>query len=141
MKANKKRKKGWLATLGSIGSAITVGFCPICIPAIGTLLSVIGLGFLVNESVLQPLLIALILLAWFGYFWSYIKEHRVIYPLMLGVLAGVSLYVGRYIYLGGLLNAALMYGGVISMIGASVWNIILRKRRVSCPNCVPGDAE
>ena len=136
-----KKKKSWLATLGSFGSAITVGFCPICIPAIGALLSAIGLGFLVNETVLQPLLIVFILLAWFGYAWSFMKEHRVVYPLILGVLAGISLYVGRYVYLGGLLNAVLMYGGVIAMIGASVWNILLRKRGASCPNCVPGTSE
>lgn len=136
-----KKKKSWLATLGSLGSAITVGFCPVCIPAIGALLSAIGLGFLVNEAVLRPLLIAFILLAWFGYAWSFAKEHRVIYPLILGVFAGISLYVGRYVYLGGLLNAVLMYGGVIAMIGASVWNILLRKRGASCPNCPPGEAE
>lgn len=137
MKGHEK-KKSWLAILGSIGSAVTVGFCPICIPAIGTLLSTIGLGFLVNEAVLQPLLIALILMAWFGYVWSFIKEHRVIYPLILGIAAGTSLYVGRYVYLGGTLNAVLMYGGVIAMIGASVWNLILRKRVTKCPACETG---
>jgi len=140
MKTHEK-KKSWLATLGSFGSAITVGFCPVCIPAVGALLSAIGLGFLVKEVVLQPLLIAFILSAWFGYVWSYVKEHRVIYPLILGIFAGISLYLGRYVYVGSAFNAALTYGGIVAMIGASVWNIFLGKRQASCPSCISDNSK
>lgn len=136
-----RKKKNWLATLGSFGSAITVGLCPICLPAVGALLSAVGLGFLANEAVLRPLLIAFILVAWFGYAWSFLREHGVIFPLIIGILAGISLYVGRYVYLGGTLNAVLMYGGVVAMMGASIWNLVLRKRRANCPNCVSGDSK
>jgi len=134
----KKPKSGLFATIGSFGSALLVGFCPICIPAIGALLTAIGLGFLVNETVLKPLLIVFILVAWFGYIWSYLKEHHKVSPLIVGFFAGISLYVGRYVYLGGMLNAVLMYGGVLGIIGASVWNLILRRRAKNCPACVSG---
>lgn len=134
----KKPKTGLFATIGSFGSALLVGFCPICIPAIGALLTAIGLGFLVNESVLKPLLIVFILVAWFGYVWSYQKEHHKIYPLVLGIFSGISLYVGRYVYFGGTLNAILMYGGVVAMITASVWNLILRRSVTKCSACETG---
>ena len=136
------RKSMILSTIGSWGSALTVGLCPVCIPAIGALLSSIGLGFLVNETVLRPLLVGFIASSWFGFGWSYFRERGSPYPGVLGVLAGLGLYVGRYAYLGGTWNAVLMYGGVAAMITASVWNLALRRKSRKagefCPACVGG---
>lgn len=140
--AHAPRESTILSTIGSWGSALTVGLCPVCIPAIGALLSSIGLGFLVNEAVLRPVLIGFIAAAWFGFGWSYFREHGSPYPGVLGVVAGLSLYVGRYVYLGGTWNAVLMYGGVAAMIAASIWNLVLRRaaRRAEarCPACANG---
>lgn len=80
---NNKTKSSLLASFGSFGSASTVGLCPICIPAIGAFLSAIGLGFLINEAVLKPVLLIFLAIALFGYFWSYLKEHQNILPLLL----------------------------------------------------------
>lgn len=51
-----KTSKRSFAAFGSFGSALTVGLCPVCIPAIGAFLSSVGLGFVVSETILKPLL-------------------------------------------------------------------------------------
>lgn len=130
-----KSKSGLLSTIGSIGSAMTVGLCPICIPAIGAFLSAVGLGFLVQESVLRSFLFVFIGVTLFGLFWSYHKEHRKIAPFLLGVVMSVGLYVGRYEYIGALVNSFIIWGSIIGIVAVSVWNIRLKKQ-ASCPACV-----
>jgi len=124
-----------LSTLSSFGSALTVGLCPICIPAIGSFLSAVGLGFLVSEVVLLPILIGFLLLTVGGLLWSYLKEHRNIYPLVTGILMAVSIYIGRYVYLGATVNAVLMYGGIVGIMAVTIWNLTLRKK-AGCSHCV-----
>ncbi len=130
-----KQKTSFFASTGSFGAAFTVGLCPVCIPAIGAFLSSIGLGFLVTESFLHPLLIVFLALNFLGLFWSALREHGNYIPLLLGTFSGVSLYVGRYIYINGPVNMSLMYGGIFAIIGVSLWNLKLRKS-AKCPACV-----
>ncbi|MGE3760304.1 MAG: MerC family mercury resistance protein [Pseudobdellovibrionaceae bacterium] len=124
-----------LSLVGSLGSAITVGLCPVCIPAIGAFLSAIGLGFLVKETVLQPLLIGFLGITLFGLFWSFLKEHKRIWPFLLGIVMAVGLFVSRYIYMGATANSVLMYGSIAGIIGVSFWNVQLKKK-VGCASCV-----
>ncbi len=129
------RKTGVLSAFGSLGSALTVGLCPVCIPAIGAFLSSIGLGFLISESVLLPLLLLFLIITIGGLLWSYLKEHRNIWPLITGVAMGLALYLGRYVYFGAGINQVLMYGGIAGMILVSLWNLRLRKS-AACSACV-----
>lgn len=132
---NIKTKSSLLATIGSFGSALTIGLCPVCIPAIGAFLSAIGLGFLISETVLKPVLLVFLAIALFGYFWSYLKEHKSIFPFIVGSLMAISLYVGRYVYINGPLNLVLMYGGLIGIMVVSIWNWRLRKNSKNCASC------
>ncbi len=127
-------RSGFLSGIGSFGSALTVGLCPVCIPAIGAFLASIGLGFLVQESVLRPVLFIFLAAAISGLLWSYLKEHRNVWPLIGGILMGITLYVGRYVYFGTVINQILMYGGITGIIAVSIWNLKLRKS-ASCPAC------
>jgi len=129
-----RSKSGWVASLGSFGSAITVGLCPICIPAIGAFLSAVGLGFLVNEAVLKPVLVGFLLITVAGLTWSYFKEHRKASPLVLGTLFAISLYVGRYVYFGSHLNEVLEFGSIAGIVAVSFWNLRLRKI-AGCVSC------
>lgn len=65
----KSEGQSLMTTIGSFCSAITVGLCPIYIPAVGALLSSFGLGFLFNEDVLLPLLIMFIIFVCAGLMW------------------------------------------------------------------------
>lgn len=122
------------ASFGSFGSALTVGLCPVCIPAIGAFLSSLGLGFVVNESVLKPLLIIFLIFAIGGFLWSYFEEHGNIWPLVLGIGFGSALYIGRYTYISGPVNSFLMYGGIVGIILVSIWNMRLKKLE-NCQLC------
>jgi len=131
---NSSKRSGFLPETGSFGAALTVGLCPVCIPAIGAFLASIGLGFLVQESVLRPVLVIFLVVAISGLLWSFLKEHGKVWPLIGGILMGVTLYVGRYVYFGAVINQILMYGGIIGIIVASIWNLKLRKS-TPCPTC------
>lgn len=132
---SRKSGKTFLSMLGSLGSAITVGLCPVCIPAIGAFLSAIGMGFLVKEAVLQPLLIGFLAITLFGLFWSYLKEHKRILPFLLGIVMAAGLYVSRYIYISAAANSVMMYASIAGIIGVSFWNMRLKKK-VGCASCV-----
>jgi len=128
--------KGRVATIfGSFGSAFTAGLCPVCIPALGAFLSSIGLGFLVQEAVLKPILIGFLFLAVAGFAWSYFKVHKKLLPLILGALFAIGVYVGRYVLIGTVVNSIIMYGSIVGIIGVSIWNLRLKKR-ASCPSCI-----
>lgn len=128
------KTSSWATQMGSIGSALTVGLCPVCIPAIGGMLSALGLGFVVSEKILHPLLIAFLGITIAGLFWSYLKEHRQLAPLILGIAMGGGLYAGRYIYFGYRINQIMMYGSIVGLIVVSIWNVRLR-RKVNCQSC------
>lgn len=127
-------QKKWtvLSIVGSIFSSLMVGFCPVCIPAIGAFLSAIGLGFLVRESVLKPLLLVFLAATLFGFAWSYLREHGRLGPLILGIAFAVGLYISRYVYLGAVINTGLMYGSIAGIIAVSFWNIRLKKKFKCC---------
>lgn len=131
---------GFLAQLESAASAVMVGLCPVRIPAIAAFLASIGLGLLAQESVLQPFLIVLLPINLGGLTWSAFKEHQRKGPLVLWALAAAGLYMSRYVYVGAEVNSALMYVSIASILGASLWNLWLRKRRPACPPCVEGQA-
>ncbi len=123
-----------LSFIGSIGSAVTVGLCPVCIPAIGVLLSAIGMGFLAQEAVLKPLLISLLAFTVAGLAWSWIKEHRRPGALLAGAVSAVLLYTGRYVYFGGTINEVMELIGMGGLIAATLWNLKLR-RQAGCSSC------
>ena len=123
-----------LTPTGSIGSIVTVLFCPICKPGIAIFLSSVGLGFVVHESILRSILILFLLATMGGLFWSYIKVHRNLWPIIVGAIMSIGLYLGRYGSFDNIDNGILTYGSVAGLIGVSVWNIFLRKP-VSCNSC------
>ena len=121
----------FLSLIGTLGSTLGVGLCPICIPAIGSFLSAIGMGFLVNESVLKPIVLGFVVIYSFGLYWSYKKEHKNIYPFILGTFLGIILYASRYVFL----NFYIMYASILGVFITSIWNLKLKKN-VKCTACV-----
>lgn len=126
------RKAGFLSTFGSIGSAVTVWFCPACIPAVSAFLSSVGLGIFTTEAALLPLLVGFLALSLAGLFWSYLKEHGKIGPLILGSMAALALYLGRYFFISELANQILTYAGIAGMIMVTIWNLKFRRACLTC---------
>ncbi len=122
------KKAKLLAPTGSLGSIITVILCPVCKPAIAALLGSVGLGFVVNESILQSVLVIFLALTIGGLLWSFLKVHRNIWPVILGATMSLALYLGRYVYFGYMENNVLTYGSIAGLVAVSIWNFRLKKK-------------
>lgn len=129
----------WLTTLAAIPAAaigiFSVASCPACYPALAGLLSAVGLGTLVNDAILKPLTIALLLVALSGLAYQAKRAGRY-FPAVLGSLGAVGMYAGLY----SAPSALLKWSGIAALIGASIWNLAPRKSSgnlggLPCPAC------
>jgi len=109
---------------GAILSLLPAVTCPACLGAYAGLLSALGLGFLVQSTVLEPLLIAALLIGLASIVWSTV-DHRNPWPLALTLLGDVTVVSGRYLFVSELLQ----WFGFPLILAAAVWNIWLRRRR------------
>ena len=124
-----------LTQTGSWGSILTVILCPVCKPALAVFLSSIGVGFLADEMVLKPLLVAFLLVTVGGLLWSYLKQHGNMIPLIFGLFFSVSLYLGRYVYFGANLNTVLTYGSLAGLVTIGIWNLVLHRQWKTTRQC------
>ncbi len=120
-------RASWRATgAGLVGSAVSLLCCAGVAPVIG-LLSAIGLGFLLRDAILIPLLIlGLGVTAW-G-LWQGRRCHGRPGPLVAGV-------VGSLVTVGGVLAwVPLAFVGFLGVILASIWNIAAVRACVAQPS-------
>lgn len=110
--------------LGKIGlaGAIFAALCCIGTPALLTILSSIGAGFLINDSVLLPLLAFFLTLNIIGLRLTY-RIHRNLWPMILGGLASAAIVV--FIY--GWFFRPGLYLGLGVVVANSVWNAVMKK--------------
>ncbi len=133
-------KKGIFAFMATIPATVIAVFpsvfCPACYPALAALLSSMGLGFFASEAVLQPLTIIFLLIALFGLFYECTKIKRY-ESFIIGTLGAMGIYAGHYWFSSSILT----YGSVALLIGASIWNLIIKKRSLikqeGCSSCKP----
>lgn len=95
-------------------------------PFLTSLLQQIGLGFLnqVPDSVLRPVFIVLLLLSISTAYLSF-RSHGRPQALLLTALSGALLYSGIYLWMSELLYSV----GLVGMLGAAVWGLVLAKGR------------
>lgn len=104
-----------LASSGSsIGGLLGI-FCPACIPLIGTFLTAIGLGALINFKLLSTLTIFFLTIGLMGLYMNY-RIHQKPNYLIIGIIASIGIFAARYIletpiilYLSG----AILAGNII----------------------------
>ena len=110
---------------GSLGS-IVAGACCLGLPPLIAALTGVGMGFLLHDAILIPLLVILL-----GFtLWSLNgsrKKHGQNGPFYVGAVASVLAFVGLWIF------APVSWLGFIALVSASAWDIILiRKHGVAC---------
>lgn len=107
--------------LGIVGSTVAA-LCCLGVPAFVTAASAIGLGFLVNDAVLAPLMgvSLLILLVGLGLGW---RHHHKPWALVLGVLGGALLAVSTFVWHA----RPGSYVGIAMIVLASVLNVLLAR--------------
>ena len=129
------RRPRWLRALavlpGAVVALLPVAHCPACIGAYFgayfAVLSAVGLGFLTTERVLAPLIAVFLVFGVGTVAWS-TRSHRRLGPLVFTLLGSAAVVGGRLIW-----NVpAVLYSGVALLIGASLWNLWL-KRPQSAP--------
>ncbi len=110
-----------LDKLGIVGSLIAtlccLGFAPLV-----ALLSAIGVGFLVNDAVLLPLLLVFLMVGGLG-LWSAARHHGTFKAVWLHGISAVVLVLSIFAFYQPIL-VWLSMGG---LIGASVWSFFIQK--------------
>ncbi len=113
--------KAYLDKIGPLGT-IFAALCCIGTPALLAFLSSIGIGFIINDAILLPLLVLFLAVSLMGLYYSY-KSHGERWPLILGGIS--SLFIVLFVY--GWFLKPMVYLGLAGIIAASVWNIVLKR--------------
>lgn len=121
--------KNNLGKYASIVTAIWAALCPICYLAPFLIGAGFGGALIFTAKVGEKILIALILISLLGLYLDF-KVHSNILPLILAIFAGGVMYYARFINF----NLNLLYIGSLTMIGAALMDILLRRKNKN--NCV-----
>lgn len=111
-----------------VGGSLFAALCCLGFPALVSLLSAIGLGFLVNDAILIPLLI-LFLGATIAGLYSGVRHHHRWAALIVGAASAAITAVFIAIVPNGFLAAI----GIGGLVGASVLNVWLQKSATHRP--------
>ena len=120
----------WTKHLDQIGVAGSVfsALCCLGTPAVLAILSSIGLGFLINDAILIPLLIVFLLITLVGLYLG-MRHHRGVWALVLGAVGAVLLLLSVTLVGSGLLAGI----GIAALVMASLLNVWLRMRQLRSP--------
>jgi len=114
--------KEHLDKLGVVGSFVTAACC-LGLPAALSIVAAIGLGFLINDAILLPLLVAFLAITLLGLFFGY-RVHRQPWALVLGGASAVAVFV--FIFVRAIVSVA--YLAVGGLVAASIFNVLLRRK-------------
>ena len=118
--------KSRLDKIGVAGSFLTAACC-LGLPAVLSVMAAVGLGFMIHDAVLLPLLLiflaATIIGLWLGY-----RAHGKPWALAVGSLSAAALFVFIFVYT----LVPIAYTAVGGLAAASVLNVVLQRR------CAPG---
>lgn len=114
--------KSHLDKIGIAGSFIAAACC-LGLPAVLSVVAAIGLGFIVRDAVLLPLLVVFLAITilglWFGY-----RVHRRPWALTLAGISAVALFF--FIFVQTVRPVA--YTAVVGLVVASVLNVMFRRK-------------
>ncbi|MBN9086735.1 MAG: MerC domain-containing protein [Reyranella sp.] len=111
-----------------IGGSLFAALCCLGFPALLSILSAVGLGFLINDAVLVPLLIAFLIAALIGLFLGMHHHHRP-WALLLGGLSAMVTFVAVGVNPSGLFAGI----GIAGLVVASLLNVWLRSGQLRRP--------
>ena len=110
---------------GTLG-ALFASFCCLGLPPLLAALSAAGLGFLLQDAVLVPLLALFLALTLWG-LWSSRRRHGRAEPFYLGTGGALAAVAGILTFM------PVHILGLVAVIAATAWDFVLVKRhRVAC---------
>jgi mercuric ion transport protein len=107
-----------------IGGSLFAALCCLGFPALLSILSAIGLGFLINDAVLLPLLILFLIVTVAGLALG-MRHHGSPWALILGIVSAIATFIFIFVAF----NKALAAVGIAGLIIASIVNVWLRMRK------------
>ena len=113
--------RNYIDKVGVLGAAFAA-LCCLGISAVLSIVSAIGLGFLIHDAILLPLLILSLLVTLWGLYSGW-KRHGRPAALALGGAAAVVLVISTFVYRSP--PVALASIGVL--VGASVLNVVFAR--------------
>src|SRR6266851_4831022 len=114
-----KRHTDKVGVLGSVFAAL----CCLGFPALLSILSAIGLGFLINDAVLLPLLVVFLIVTLGGLYLG-VRHHGSWLAFVVGLISAASVFIFIFVAFNKLLAGI----GIAGLIAASVLNVWLRMR-------------
>lgn len=126
MQFDQNHEPFWKRNLDKIGvgGSLFAALCCLGFPALLAILSAVGLGFLVNDAVLIPLLVLFLLVTLWGLYLGQ-RHHGRWMPFFIG-MAGAALSFTSIWFGSGLLAAV----GIAGLIAASLLNVWLRMKQL-----------
>ena len=122
-----ERAADWAGPFGAVFAAL----CCLGVQWVVAAVTAVGLGFLRSDAILWPLMIASILLAWWG-IWTGHRAYGSRLPLCVGLLSGSALIAG-VIFVRGFPARELIYAGSAGLVFATVINAVARNRSRNSP--------
>jgi mercuric ion transport protein len=107
-----------------IGGALFAALCCLGFPALISVVSAIGLGFLINDTILMPLLGISLLVTLAGLYLG-VRHHG----SWLAFITGAASAVALFIFMAVTMNKLLAYISIAGLVAASFLNVWLRMRR------------
>ena len=125
MEQSTNKKNFWRKHLDKIGvgGSFFAALCCLGFPALLSLLSAIGLGFLINDAILLPLLAVFLLLTVAGLAMG-LRHHHKSWALALGVFSAVALAI----FILPVYNIYFASLSIVGLIAASILNVIFQQR-------------
>jgi mercuric ion transport protein len=117
MKSFWKKHTDKVGVAGSIFAAL----CCLGFPALLSILSAIGLGFLINDAILVPLLVVFLLVTLIGLYLG-IRHYCSWLAFAVGAISAIVIFIA----VGVVSNKLLAILGIAGLIVASVLNVWLR---------------
>lgn len=107
-----------------IGGSLFAALCCLGFSALLSILSAVGLGFLINDAILLPLLIVFLTLTLYGLYRGY-QKHRKPGAVVLGGVSTAALLVFLLVFF----SRPLAYLAITGLVTASVLNVRLRMQK------------
>lgn len=104
-----------------VGGSIVAVLCCLGVPVLISILGSIGLGFLIGDPILIPLLVGFLLLTLGGLFFS-VREHHRWWAVIVGVISAAILLFSVTVPF----NRPLIWVGVTGLISSSIINVWVR---------------
>lgn len=119
--------RGWKRHLDKVGvgGSLFAALCCLGFPALVSFLSAVGLGFIIDDAVMIPLLVTFLIITLGGLYLG-MRHHHEPWALILGGVSAIATLVFVALAPSNVLAGI----GIAGLIGASILNVLLRSRQL-----------